>query len=362
GLGFIRSVEEVSKTHSDQPKLTRGESDVNRAPERLPQKIAEVFEDQCKETVILASDCIEGIRPADEVSNANTKLRVRGNAGSPKYIKVGSDPEMDLWYDVRSGQLKLAGKDVAKFFEPSVEEIADAFQKQRRATAMPINHVVLVGGYADSNFLYQGIQNHPAFSNVQLCRPGSYGNKAVADGAVSFHIDHLVTSRTARFTYGIECLHHYNSNLAEHRERGRTQFVGPSGYMMLPKGFSSILVKGTQVSEEEEFRRSFVVDQFSRSEFTSVKTPILAYRGSNLQPIWVDKEAAYFTDMCTVVANTSKLIHSINPLRSLNGGTYYRLDIDVILLFGLTELKAQISWKDRGVEKRSPASIVYSEI
>ncbi|KIJ14488.1 hypothetical protein PAXINDRAFT_79056 [Paxillus involutus ATCC 200175] len=304
-----------------------------------------------------APDIVQQMR---DIFDTTTKLRFR-DPKEPQYIKFGTMRDKDLRYDIRSGQLRLAGKDVAKFFEPSVQEIADAFQKQRRATAMPINHAFLVGGYAASNFLHQGIQNHSAFSDVQLCRPGSYGNKAVADGAVSFHIDHLVTSRTARFTYGIECLHYYDPNLAEHWERKKTQFIGPSGHMMLPKGFSSILVKGTQVSEEQEFRQSFVADRVSRSQFTSVETPILAYRGSHLQPIWVDKESAYFTDMCTVIADTSKLIHSMSPLRSLNGGIYYRLDIDVILLFGLTELKAQISWK-HGVSSRSPAAIVYSDI
>ncbi|KAF8840351.1 hypothetical protein BDN67DRAFT_903748 [Paxillus ammoniavirescens] len=302
----------------------------------------------------------EIVQQMKDAFDASTGLG-HSDAEDPRHTEVSSACEMDIQCDIRSGQLELAVKDVAKFFEPSVQEIADAFQKQRRATAIPINHAFLVGGYAASNFLHQGIQNHPAFSGVQLCRPGSHGNKAVADGAVSFHIDHLVTSRTARFTYGIECLHYYDPNLAEHWERKKTQFIDPAGHMMLPKGFSSILIKGTQVSEEQEFRQSFVADRVSRSEFTSVETPILAYRGSHLRPIWVDKEAAYFTDMCTVIADTSKLIYSMSPRQSLNGGIYYRLDIDVILLFGLTELKAQISWK-HGVSSRSPASIVYSEI
>ena len=58
-------------------------------------------------------------------------------------------------------------------------------------------------------------------------------------------------------------------------------------------------------------------------------------------------------------------------------GTYYRLDYDIILLFGLTELKAMVAWKEdvgpllllfhaslfirycQGVERRSPARIIY---
>jgi hypothetical protein len=48
--------------------------------------------------------------------------------------------------------------------------------------------------------------------------------------------------------------------------------------------------------------------------------------------------------MCTIVANTSKLVHSLQPQVSPGGIIYYDMDYEVILLFGLTELKAQISW------------------
>ncbi|KIJ04959.1 hypothetical protein PAXINDRAFT_21761 [Paxillus involutus ATCC 200175] len=296
-----------------------------------------------------------------DIFDTTTKLRFR-DPGDPQYIKFGAVRDKDPQYDIRAGQLKLAGEDVARFFEPSVEEIAEAFEKQRKATATPIKYAFLVGGYAANDFLYRRLQNHPAFSDLHLCRPASHVNKAVADGAVSFYIDHIVTSRTSRFTYGIECRRCYNSSLAEHREREETRYIDPSGNTMVPNGFSSILIKGIQVSEQQEFRQPYVINRGSPSEFTSVEIPIFAYRGSLLRPTWMDKEAASFTKLCTVIADTSKLINSMSPRPSLNGGIYYRLDIDVILLFGLTELKAQISWNHGGVEKRSPASIVYSDM
>jgi len=62
-----------------------------------------------------------------------------------------------------------------------------------------------------------------------------------------------------------------------------------------------------------------------------------------------------------VVANTSKLARSLEPQVAPDGGVFYQLDYDIVLLFGLTELKAQISWMHEGVERRSPASIVYTD-
>lgn len=53
---------------------------------------------------------------------------------------------------------------------------------------------------------------------------------------------------------------------------------------------------------------------------------------------------ACFTTLCNVSANTSQLVRSLCPLRAPGGGVYYHFDYDIVLLFGLTELKAQISW------------------
>ncbi|KAG6334774.1 hypothetical protein ID866_4307, partial [Astraeus odoratus] len=155
------------------------------------------------------------VQQMTEIFDKTTKLRFR-NANDPQYIKFGTVRDRDLEYDIRSGQLKLAGNDVAKFFEPSVEAITEAFEQQQKASTMPIKHAFLVGGYAASDFLYSSLQQHPVFSDVTLCRPGNYVNKAVADGAVSFYIDHLVSTRVATVTYGVPCNIVYQSQLVDH--------------------------------------------------------------------------------------------------------------------------------------------------
>lgn len=49
-----------------------------------------------------------------------------------------------------------------------------------------------------------------------------------------------------------------------------------------------------------------------------------------------------FSAVCIVKADTSSVKASVN--KSTTGVTYYRIRFDVILLFGLTELKAQIAY------------------
>ena len=68
-------------------------------------------------------------------------------------------------------------------------------------------------------------------------------NKAVADGAVSFYIDHLVTSRAAKFTYGVGCSTRYHSTRADHLARKNTVYRDLTGRLVVPGVFGSILHK-----------------------------------------------------------------------------------------------------------------------
>ena len=79
--------------------------------------------------------------------------------------------------------------------------------------------------------------------------------KAVADGALMFTLDHSVSSRMAKYTYGIESCILYDSKCTEHRARVDTAFKALSGEFFLPKFFSGMLKKVTL-----RFIKYFVAD------------------------------------------------------------------------------------------------------
>ena len=60
---------------------------------------------------------------------------------------------------------------------------------------------------------------------------------------------------------------------------------------------------------------------------------------------------AHFADLCEVTADVTKFKSSIKP-HNYRGAKYYVLEFDIVLLFGLTELKAQIAWT-RNVSRSS---------
>jgi hypothetical protein len=296
-----------------------------------------------------------------DIFDKSTKLRFR-KPDEPSYIRFGTIRDKDPKYDIRSGQLKLAGQDVADLFEPSIKAIIEAFKQQRRAASTAINMVCLVGGFAASDWLFTRLQEYFLPLGISFCRPDAHVNKAVADGAVSFYIDHLVSSRVARATYGIECSTQYDSQDPEHLARESKSYINVAGVRRIPGYFESILRKGTQVSELREFRKSFHTTRTSRGACKSHSTDIMCYKGTLQEPQWLDVERSSFSTLCRIRADLSELSRTLCPKKSpIDQSNYYQIEFDVIILFGHTELKAQISWKEKGVEMRSPASIVYDE-
>ncbi len=65
----------------------------------------------------------------------------------------------------------------------------------------------------------------------------------MADGAASFYIDHYVTARIARSSYGISCHVKLNVGLEGHQKRLSTAIINLSGDKRIPGVFRTILKK-----------------------------------------------------------------------------------------------------------------------
>lgn len=68
-------------------------------------------------------------------------------------------------------------------------------------------------------------------------------SKAVADGAISFYLDHFVQSRVAKVTYGTFGGVPYDPNDAEHVERQDQTYFLPSGQKCVGHRFFVVLPK-----------------------------------------------------------------------------------------------------------------------
>ncbi|KAF8152735.1 hypothetical protein BJ912DRAFT_1115639 [Pholiota molesta] len=278
---------------------------------------------------------------------------------NPQYIRFGNLRDKDPERNILHGQLKLNGSDVKEFFQPSATAIKRSVLEQRSSADKKIIHIVLVGGFSANDWLFDDLTAFLRRTDptLLLVRPEEHVNKAVSDGAVSFYLDHFVRARVAKFTYGTVCSVPYDPNDAAHIRRAETKFVSPSGETRIPGAFCVILAKNTKVLEMTEFRGQFNQVSRSRTGFQSMASPVWCYRGTHTEQKWVDLDPKNYSKLCMITADLSHL--NLNPRKGRQGKTYFRVDYEIVLLFGLTELKAQIAWKENGVEKRSPASVVY---
>lgn len=294
-----------------------------------------------------------------------------GNVSDPLFITFGRARDKDSKLRIRSGQLKLKGDEVVTFFDPSISCIVQAVKAQceasRKPSRKPISSVFLVGGFSASEYLFSQLKDALEVEplKLNLCRPDTHLNKAVADGAVSFYLDHFVTTRVSKFAYGVTCSTEYNPADVEHSSRASSvRFDAVDGTRRLDGVFSALLHKNVQVSETREFRRTYFETAVSPAELSRVITSIQCYRGSLDRPQWRDVDSDMFSISCYITANTS----SLTPIQitrttagSLRPHVYYRIDFDIVLSFGLTELAAQVAWIENGEEKRGPATIVHVE-
>jgi len=285
-----------------------------------------------------------------------TKLRFR-NAEEPQYVKFGSTRDNDESYNIRFGQLKLIGTDVAQFFQPSIDCIVKAVLEQKNNAHKSISHVVLVGGFSASDWLLAKVHEVLTPLGLNIIRPDNHVSKAVSDGAISFYLDHFVRTRVSKITYGTFGHTPYEPNSPDHISRFHNVFTNVSGQKRIKGFFEIILPNNTQVSETKEFRKSLFFSSNSAT-FRTFRQNVWCYRGNVVTPKWRDVDTNNYAKLCTVEFDLSQA--SVLTLPKTTGkGSYYAVYFDLILLFGMTELKAQVAWQENGIEKRSETKIVY---
>lgn len=121
--------------------------------------------------------------------------------------------------------------------------------------------MLLVGGFAASDWLFSQLKSRVNREDLEIYRPDGHvyvdfgeggipvcslsgcSNKAVADGAISFYLDHFVSARISRYAYGVDCYLEYDPTDAEHVRRRAKCITRPSGKINIPEAFDTILPK-----------------------------------------------------------------------------------------------------------------------
>ena len=67
--------------------------------------------------------------------------------------------------------------------------------------------------------------------------------------------------------------------------------------------------------------------------------------------------AASFSTLCTIHVDLSEAVGDLVKKKTGSGQVYYQLDYDVIVMFGLTELQAYLSWNSKVSRDTIPLAV-----
>ncbi|ESK90551.1 hypothetical protein Moror_4287 [Moniliophthora roreri MCA 2997] len=295
-----------------------------------------------------------GIDRVTREFDKTAKLRFRDNSQT-FYINFASTTDDDETLGISRGQLKVSGAVAELFFAPALALVIDALDSQiDEAQALSdkvIQAVFLVGGFAGNEWLYTGIKSHLEQKGIDLFRPDSHTNKATPHGALIYYLDNFVTGRLARWTYGTDCDPIYNREDPEHQKRKNSSYEDLSGHLYLKHGFGVILPQFTRVEHNKLFSCSVVRENKRKEALEIITVRILAYRGGEQYPRWTDVEHDKWRVVGEIEVDTSTVAKTLRPLRG-PFGTYFEIELNVMLDFSLTELKAFVQWEEKGKLKR----------
>ncbi|KAI0643476.1 hypothetical protein C8Q79DRAFT_182232 [Trametes meyenii] len=277
------------------------------------------------------------------------------------FIKFGSMKDNEPSKNIRRGQLTLSGSDVESFFKPSLDEIVASVQDQQRAALEPISTVFLIGGFAASGWLYTRLRDALQPLGLNLCRPDVSPNKAVAQGSMRFYLEHHVTARVMKKTYGTDYSPLFRPGDPQHIAHISQIKMLPSGLMCIRGAFETILTKGTRLRVKEEISKKYTRHSRDERMLTELSERIICYDGEKSDAtLWMADEPEHFTTLCTVSAN----MRQVTKIRRVGrDGVYHAQNFEILLICGSTELQAQIRWMEnsatKGEERRSPAEVIY---
>ncbi|KIM23486.1 hypothetical protein M408DRAFT_262258 [Serendipita vermifera MAFF 305830] len=280
-------------------------------------------------------------------------------------LKFGSHTDSDSINGIDRGRITLSNEELRPIFDAVINRILVSCSgdiiKQKS------EYVLLVGGFGESSYLRKILSQKLIPYGIMVLTVGPCVKQAAAEGAIISHIKQVVVARAARATFGGCVRSLYDKNL--HRERRDAIEVYADGNERVDGAFHVWITKGTVLQGTFAHKLSYHVawdaTATSKAELVhklgEIGIEVFAWEGGNI-PIWCKDEHGKILNgmrlICTLNANLSALAGGLQTMTGRNETRFYRVDYDVCVYFGGTQLRAKLQWREKGVLREGPVTIM----
>ncbi|KIM87809.1 hypothetical protein PILCRDRAFT_814525 [Piloderma croceum F 1598] len=261
---------------------------------------------------------------------------------------------------ITRGRLRVSGEDMVSFFESSLKSVKEGLEIAFENGNKLADKVILVGGLASSPYMYSELVKWGEEFGISVSRPDGPTVKAVANGALAWHIDNAVTSRVSRSHYGITI--NVDADKDDKDQKGRKFWENYQGKQRVSDAWSGIVEKNIKIQQGKEFSKSYCVERAVDASLIH-ETEIYVYRRAKPPKFatFPGKKALQpgFDVICNVTADLTECAEGYPILKSLKGKEYRRIDFDICIALGETEITARMRWEENGVTREGPVTIAY---
>lgn len=266
---------------------------------------------------------------------------------------------------IHNGKMTLSDQDLRPAFDLVINQIITSYFKsliERRA-----KNVILVGGLADSPYVRHVFWKKLAAKNIEIIPGGGFVNKAAAEGAIIGCIKQFVVARAAKATFGGCVRQKYEKKL--HYQRRHAVHVYADGKQRVDGAFHMWIKKGTVLQGTFAYKLPYHLawDATSMSESELIRKlgvvgiEVFAWEGDGI-PTWCkDEQGGVLKGMrliCTLKADLSAIIGGLQINNGPRGTKFYRVDYNVCVYFGGTQLCAKLQWREKGVFRESQVTVM----
>lgn len=315
----------------------------------------------------------EYIQEMMEVFEKKTKRKFDGSEDA-SVIAFGRARDNDPTCSISKGRITLTSDEVALTFQGVVFDINRSFQRVLERADKFCDTLLMVGGFSESPYLRKTIRERNTSRGMQIVSIDDGTKKAAAEGATLWYLRQTVVARAARAYFGTNMTTPYVRSDIVHAQREFTKFTDTDGVVRVGPIFSVWCSKNEVVRGDEsrsfEYCRLFPSDTFEPSQLSGFEMQIYAC-DYDARPYWMydtsnikdhDHLISGIRPVCKIVGDLSNLRSTMRLLTGTNGTRYYKVDYHVEVFFGQTALCAELMWKENGVIKRGPLTLIPDSV